>query len=145
MMTRHFNYPVKLSKQKEGGYLVEFVNIPEAITQGETVEDALKEASDCLEEAIANRMSMKLEIPKASTPKKNQYLVPLHVTIAFKTALYVAMHDKKLSNVGLAKRLRCDEKEVRRLLDPHYHSKLPRIEHALTLLGQRLNVSVAQL
>jgi len=41
--------------------------LPEAITQSETIKDALNEAMDCLEEAIANRMEMKLDIP---TPKK---------------------------------------------------------------------------
>lgn len=142
-MSRHFNYPVKLTKQKEGGYLVEFPDLPEAITQGETIADAIQEATDCLEEAIANRIIMKLNIPKASTPRKNQRLVSLHATIASKVALYITIRDKRLSNVSLAKKLKCDEKEVRRLLDPHYTSKLPRIEHALNILGKRLDVGIA--
>jgi len=141
-MSRHFTYPVKLTKQKEGGYLVEFPDLPEAITQGETVEDTLQEAVDCLEEAIANRMSLKLNIPEASKPRKNHRIVSLHATIASKVALYITMQNKKLSNVALAKKLNCDEKEVRRLLDPHYTSKLPRIEHALHVLGKRLDVGI---
>ena len=51
----NFNYPATLTEQEEGGYLVQFTDFPEAITQGETKEDALAEAIDCLEEAIANR------------------------------------------------------------------------------------------
>lgn len=58
-MSDRFNYPVKLTKQKEGGYLVQFPDLPEAITQGENVEDALNEAMDCLEEAIAHRIAKK--------------------------------------------------------------------------------------
>ena len=83
-MSRHFNYPIKLTKQEEGGYLVEFPNLPEAITQGETIDDVLQAAADCFEEAIANRIILKLNIPKASTPKKNQRFVSLHATIASK-------------------------------------------------------------
>ena len=49
-MNNQFSYPVKLTKQKEGGYLVQFPDLPEAITQGEDIEDALNEAMDCLEE-----------------------------------------------------------------------------------------------
>lgn len=141
-MSNQFNYPVTLTKQKEGGYLIEFPDFPEAITQAETMEDAFIEAADCLEEAIANRIEMKLEIPTARLLAKSRYSIPLHVTFAAKTALYLAMREKKLTNISLAKKLKCDEKEVRRLLDPHYNSKLPRIEQALSILGKRLQIEV---
>lgn len=140
-MKNNFNYPVKLIKQKEGGYLVRFPDLPEAITQGEHIEDALKEAMDCLEEAIAHRISKKLDIPSPGHRKKCKY-VALSTTFAAKTALYLAMKEKKLSNISLAKKLNCDEKEIRRLLDPHYNSKLPRIEEALHVLGKRLEVHI---
>ena len=71
-MSRHFNYPVNLIKQPEGGYVVTFPDFSEAITQGDTVDDALQEASDCLEEAVANRMAMKLDIPNPKRTKKKK-------------------------------------------------------------------------
>lgn len=141
-MNQYFNYPVKLSKAKEGGYIVKFPDLPEALTQGESIEHALQEASDCLEEAIANRMTMKLPIPAASMPKKNQHTVLLHATLATKVALYIAVQEAKLNNIKLAKKLQCDEKEVRRMLDPHHISKLTRIESALEKLGRRLSIGI---
>lgn len=141
-MTNQFNYPATLSKQNDGSYLVQFPDFPEAITQGDTIEDALLEATDCLEEAIANRIEMKLDIPSPRQFKKSQHQVTLHATFAAKTALYLAMREQKLTNTLLAKKLNCDEKEVRRLLDPHYNSKLPRIEEALFALGKRLLIEV---
>lgn len=144
-MIKHFIYPAAITKQAEGGYLVKFPDLPEAITQGETLEDALLEAADCLEEAIANRMAMKLEIPKPSRTKKNQHSISLHATIAAKAALYLSMREEKLSNTALAKKLHCDEKEIRRMLDPYYYSKLLSIEHALNALGQQLEISVSRL
>ena len=140
-MSDQFNYPVKLTKQKEGGYLAQFPDLSEAITQGENIEDVLNEAMDCLEEAIAHRMAKKLDIPLPSQRKRCKF-VALHTTFAAKTALYVAMREQKLSNTSLAKKLVCDEKEVRRLLDPHYSSKLPRIEEALYMLGKKLQIEV---
>lgn len=140
-MNNQFSYPVKLTKQKEGGYLVQFPDLPEAITQGEDIEEALIEAIDCLEEAIAHRIAKKLEIPTPSHRKKCKY-VALPTTFAAKTALYLAMREKKFSNTSLAKKLDCDEKEVRRLLDPHYNSKLPRIEQALYVLGKKLQIEM---
>ena len=141
-MSRHFNYPVNLIKQPEGGYVVTFPDFSEAITQGDTVDDALQEASDCLEEAVANRMAMKLDIPNPKRTKKKSRFVGLHATLAAKAALYITMNKNKVSKVALAKKLKCDEKEVRRLLDPHYHSKFPKIEHALHVLGLKLDIRI---
>ncbi|MFN3233838.1 MAG: type II toxin-antitoxin system HicB family antitoxin [Gammaproteobacteria bacterium] len=141
-MNRYFDYPIKLAKQKEGGYLVRFPNFPEAITQGNNKQEAIHEAQDCLEEAVANRMAMKLAIPKPSKAKKSGVLIALPATLAAKAALYITMRNKKLTNVALAKKLNCDEKEVRRLLDPDYTSKFPRIEYALNILGQKLHIGI---
>ena len=140
-MNNQFSYPVKLTKQKEGGYLVQFLDLPEAITQGDDREDALNQASDCLEEAIAYRIISKLEIPVPSQKKKSKY-ISLPTTFAAKLALYLTMKKSKVTNISLAEKMDCDEKEIRRLLDPHYPSKLPRIEQALNQLGKRLQVAV---
>ncbi|HHQ41620.1 MAG TPA: type II toxin-antitoxin system HicB family antitoxin, partial [Chromatiales bacterium] len=49
-----FAYPARLTPDKQdGGYVVTFRDVPEAITQGDDLEGALREAADCLEEAIA--------------------------------------------------------------------------------------------
>jgi len=144
-MMHQFTFSVKLTKQKEGGFLVRFADFPEAITQGESVTDSLEAAADCLEETIANRMIMKLAIPVPKKIKTKHYSVSLLATLAAKTALYVIMREKQLSNVALAKKLSCDEKEIRRLLDPYHQSKIPRIEDVLHQLGQRLEVNVVHL
>lgn len=141
-MNRYFDYPIHLTKADEGGYVVTFPDLPEAITQGDTFEEAVSEATDCLEEAIANRIMMKLDIPKPGSIRKNQHVVSLHIELAAKAALYISMREAKLSNVAFAKKLDCDEKEIRRLIDPHYSSKLPRIEGALEKLGLRLAIGV---
>ena len=96
---------------------------------------------DCLEEAIAYRIAKKLEIPAPTQRKRCKY-VALSATFSAKAALYLAMRESKLTNTRLARKLDCDEKEIRRLLDPHYASKLPRIEQALGMLGKRLQIEM---
>lgn len=54
----------------------------------------------------------------------------------------MAMKEADVTNVQLAKQLGVDEKEVRRMLDPHYGSKLPRIGQAIKLLGKRLVIGL---
>ena len=83
-----FVYPVKLTADKEdGGFVVTFRDLPEAISQGENIKDALSEAVDCLEEAIANRIVMDLSIPIPSNCKKGEYLIFLPVQENFKNRL----------------------------------------------------------
>ena len=141
-MQRFIYSAILTPDEEEKGFVVRFVDLPEAITQGNDVEDALGEASDCLEEAIANRIVMGLPIPKPPRIKKGQYAVPLPAQTAAKAALYVALQSAKISKMELARRLHCDEKEVRRLLDPRHPSKLARIESALAAVGQKLVVSL---
>jgi antitoxin HicB len=45
------SYPADFEPAEEGGFVVTFPDIPEAITQGEDVEEALIHAADELESA----------------------------------------------------------------------------------------------
>jgi antitoxin HicB len=138
---KNFIYPVKLEADvDDGGFVVSFRDLPEAITQGDSIEEALNEAADCLEEAIAGRMVMGLEIPAASTVRQSEYPIILPAQMAAKAALYLAMREEGMTKTELAKRMGCDEKEIRRLLDPRHASKVPRIETALLCTGKRLVV-----
>lgn len=135
----NFIYPAKITPDKrDGGFVVTFPDLPEAITQGEELRDAIVEAADCLEEAIANRIAMELTIPHPSPIRKSHHAISISTQIAAKAALYMAIGEEKITKVELAKRLHCDEKEVRRLLNPRHPSKLPRIESALAVLGRKL-------
>jgi antitoxin HicB len=137
-----FQYAVLLSPADEGGYVVTCRDLPELITQGESVEDAMEQASDAMDEVFATYLTEGLDFPEPSKPRRRERMVaPPPETVA-KAALYVAMRRAGISKVQLAKRLGVDEKEVRRLLDPHYGSKLPRIAKAISVLGQRLVIGV---
>jgi len=138
----NFAYPVTLTPDEEdGGFVVTFKDFPEAVTQGEDIADALEQAADCLEEVIAGRMWHNEIIPEPSLCGKNNYLVYLSAQTAAKALLYNAMRASDISKVDFAKVLNCDEKEVRRLLNPRHSSRLPRIESALRALGYKLLIS----
>ena len=48
------------------------------------------------------------------------------------------LDEQGITQSELSARLGCDEKEVRRLLDPRHSSKLARIQAALAALGKRI-------
>src|SRR5881392_934657 len=135
-------YAVRLEPAKEGGYIVTCRDLPEVITQGDDLEDALAQASDAMDEAFAARIDDGEDFPNASVLRKGEYIVPPSADLSAKVALYLAMNEAAISKVELARRLQVDEKEVRRLLDPHHSSKLPRMEEALHILGKRLVLSL---
>ena len=139
----HFVYPATLIPDtQDGGFVVTFVDIPEAITQGDDIPEALQQAVDCLDEAIVGRIRRRADLPEASPVEAGQYPVTLPAHTAAKAALYLALRQTQLTLVELAVRLHCDEKEVRRILDPRHASKLSRMEAALAVLGQQLVVGV---
>ena len=142
MMHEQFTYPARLQKDKAGFFLVTFPDFPEAATDGEDLEESLHNAADALEEAIAGRINRGEPIPRPGPVKTRQQRIPVPAQIAVKAALYMAVKDAGIKNTELAKRLGADEKEVRRLLDPHHRSKLPRLEAALEALGRKLVISI---
>jgi antitoxin HicB len=137
-----FQYPVLLSAADEGGYVVTCRDLPQLVTQGESEQDALDQASDAMDEVFATYLIQGIDFPSPSKPRRHEHLISPPAETVAKAALHVAMRQAGISKIQLAKRLGVDEKEVRRLLDPHYGSKLPRIAKAISLLGQRLVIGV---
>ncbi len=137
-----FQYPVMLTASDEGGYVVTCRDLPQLITQGEDKQDALDQASDAMDEVFATYMIEGIDFHAPSKAKRREHLVAPPAETMAKAALFVAMREAGISKMQLAKQLGVDEKEVRRLLDPHYQSKLPRIAQAISLLGQRLVIGL---
>jgi len=102
--------------------------------------EARLQGADCLEEAIAGRIKLEEPIPEPSKVRKGELPISVPALMAAKAAICLAMKEAGISKIELAKRLKCDEKEIRRLLDPRHKSKIDRIEAALEALGKHLVV-----
>lgn len=140
---QRFAYPVTLTADEDaGGYVVTCRDLPEAISQGDALEEALDAAEGALEAAIEMRIQDGLEIPLPSQTRKGEHLAALPVGSAMKAAIYLAMKEQGLSKTDLARRLALDEKEARRILDPRHPTKMPTLERALHALGKRVEVVV---
>ena len=136
------SYPVNLDTQEDGGILVSFPDIPEALTEGATVEEAVAEAEDCLIAALGGYVESQRAIPRPS-PARGRTVISLPALAAAKIALYRAMREQGVGNAALARRMETVEGTVRRLLDLDHRSHIGQVEAALRALGQRL-VVVAQ-
>jgi antitoxin HicB len=81
---------------------VTFRDIPEAITQGNNVEQALSEAEGALQAAIEARIEDALDIPAPSRAKSGERMVSSPVATALKAAVYLAMREQGVSKSELA-------------------------------------------
>lgn len=118
--------------------VVTFRDLPEAITEGEGREDALRQAVDCLDVALLFRLKEDAAIPAASPPQQGDELVTPTPSVAAKAAFVRAFRESGLSRVALAQRMGVVETEIRRMLDPDHHTKLDRMDEGLRQLGRRL-------
>ena len=142
IIMKRFSFAAIFTPDDDGGFVVTFRDLPEAITQGDTEAKALIEAADCLEEAIAARIDDKLDIPEPSEAHNHEHIVILPIQTALKAALYLAMKEDAITKVQLARLLEVDEKEVRRILDPRHRTKLLTIERTLAVLGKRIELQL---
>jgi hypothetical protein len=91
---------------------------------------------------LASRLVDGEPIPEPSPVRRGQYLIAPEETLSLKIALNQAIAERKMSAADLARRLGCDHKEARRLLDPHEPTKAPRLVEALAGVGYGVRMTV---
>lgn len=138
-----FDYPVTLEAQPEGGFVVSFPDIPEAITQGEDKEEALLYAVDALETALSFYVDSRQALPTASKPKRGQATVRPSALECAKLGVYQAMTEQGIRKSELARRLGWHMPQIDRLFDLNHASRLDQIEAAAHALGRQVDVRVA--
>jgi antitoxin HicB len=137
-----FEYPVRFREDGRGTFLISCRDLPEVVSESGKGEDRLEIAEGAVQAAIEYRILKDLEIPIPSGLKRGEHCVALPPETAAKAALYLVMRERGFSKVDLAKHLRVNEKEVRRMLDPGHSTKIPRIAHALKALGKTLRLEL---
>lgn len=136
-----FSYPVNLEPAEEGGFVVTFPDVPEAITEGDDEAEALMRAADALETALDFYIEDKRPLPAPSPAKRRPTVSPDALSCA-KLAVYQAMVEQQVGKAELARRLAWHLPQVDRILDLHHASRLDQVETALAALGRRLVVEV---
>ncbi|MFN7536935.1 MAG: type II toxin-antitoxin system HicB family antitoxin [Burkholderiales bacterium] len=137
-------FPVILTlDETDGGFVVTFPDIPEAITQGETVEDALAMAKEALETAMEFYFEDKRAVPAPSKPKRGQHVVELPASLSAKVLLLNEMVTQNIRPAELARRLKTSPQEVNRLTDLRHTTRIDGIAAALRAMGRHLEISIA--
>ena len=137
----HFAYPVHLEEHADT-VVATFPDVPEALTEGATKDEALAEARDCLVAALGGYVQDERAIPTPS-PGVGTAEIQLPDLAAAKLALYEAARTRQLDTSSLALRLGCSLRTVQRLLDVDARSRLHVVEWALRSLGEPTPLAVS--
>jgi antitoxin HicB len=134
-------YPAHFEPDHEaGGFVVSFRDIPEAITQGDSEEEALEMAADALLTSMDFYFEDSRPVPAPSKPKKGERLIALPLSVAAKVMLLNEMLAQQVRPIDLAARLETTKQEVNRLMDLHHTTRIDRIEEALGALGKHVEL-----
>ncbi|ELY4440261.1 type II toxin-antitoxin system HicB family antitoxin [Cronobacter dublinensis] len=133
-------YPVTFDCD-ETGCAVFFPDIPEAMTGGDTREEALAMAQDALVTAFDFYFEDRREIPAPSGD--GEAFVEVPASVAAKVLLLNAVVQSGVSNAELARMIDTRPQEITRILDLHHSTKIDTIQKALAALGKSLELHAA--
>lgn len=137
-MTDTVHYPALLAPQPEGGFTVTFPDLPEAITEGDDLEQALFNAAEALTLALEVRLKDGDPIP-AATPFDGARWVEPSASVQAAILLSRARGDRPLSE--LARAMGTSWPAAQRLTRPG-NPTLRQLERAAAALGKRLVLSL---
>jgi antitoxin HicB len=135
-------YRATLTPDPDGGIIATFADVPEANTFGEDRAEALESAREALSLALRSIAAAGRDLPEPIAQDGIPVAVPAE--IATKLAVITAFRRAGITKSELGRRLGRAETEARRILDPHYATKLGLLTEALRALGQEIVISVRQ-
>lgn len=136
-------YPARFAPADEGGFVVTFRDIPEAITQGDDEAEALAMAKDVLLTAMEFYFEDKRPVPLPSGIEHGERAVQLSPSVASKVLLLNEMVRQHVTASELARRMGTIPQEINRLIDLQHATKIDRVAQALQALGKKLELAVS--
>jgi antitoxin HicB len=136
-------YPVRFEADPDGGFVVSFRDIPEALTQGDTLEEARDMALDALVTSLEFYFEDQRSVPLPSQPEPGEDVVTLPASVWAKVLLLNLMVQKRVKKADLARMIDTKPQEITRLVDLHHATKIDQLQRAIAALGGQLHIAIA--
>lgn len=136
-------FPALFALAPEGGYTVTFRDVPEAITEGDTLQEAQAMALDALVTAMAFYVDGGRPVPAPSKAKAGERLVALPASVAAKVHLLNARLASKMKTVDVARAMGIKPQELARVYDLKHATKIDTVAAALQAMGYELELGVS--
>lgn len=137
-----FAYPAKIVKRRSGHYEVQFIDLDEAFTYGDSLEQALDHACEVLSGIILTRLDFGEDVPTPSKGVKGRnvyYVLPDGKT---QSALLIREAFAGRNVAQIARSMETSWPAVNRLKNPSHWPTLKQLERALRAAGKQLVIGM---
>jgi antitoxin HicB len=136
------SYECIAEKQEDNKFFVTFPDFEEAITEGESLEEALFNAEEVLTLTLEGRIEESKDIPLPNSEKSNTGTAyKIYPSPRVQSALLVRFIRSQKSLSELARSLDTSWPSASRLEDPHHWSSLRQLNRVAEIFGNRLVIS----
>jgi len=129
-------YPAIFEPQEPSGFVVQFVDIPGAITEGETIDECMFNAAEALTGVIECLIEDDQDIPRPSENVIGAHYIAPDARIQSALLIRWARGDRSLAEIARA--LETSWPSAQRLEDPHHYPTLKQLQKAATAMGKKL-------
>lgn len=131
-------YPAKFDLNPDTGcYVVSFRDLPEALTQGYSLDEARTQAKDALIDALDFYFEDERPVPPPSELQEGEELVEIPLSVWSKVLLLNTMLEQRVSQAELGKMLNKPRQEINRMTNLSHATKIDSIVEALKALGKQ--------
>lgn len=132
----NISYPAQITPQEGGGFLVQFVDLPDTFTEGQSLEEALFNAAEALSAMLAWHLDEGHVVPWATVGVVGAHYVAPDAKTQAVLLLREARGTRTLAD--LARALETSWPQAKRLENPHHWPSLKTLDRAARVLGKRL-------
>ena len=129
-------YPATVVVQQDGSFFVQFLDLTDTFTEGQTKEEALFNAAEVLSAMLAWRLDESKDVPPPSQKVKGAHYIAPDAKTQAAMLLRLARGERSLSD--LARALETSWPAAKRLEDPTHWPSLKTLDRAAAALGKRL-------
>ena len=137
----NIKYPFKLTPAEEGGFLIQFIDLPEAYSEADTEDEAFYMATDVLNLSLECRLENNEPIPEASDIDTKYKVIP-SANIQSALSIRNAKDATRMSTADLARAMGVTWPVADKLTNPKHYPSLRQLEKAANALGRRLVISL---
>lgn len=137
-----FSYPAKIVKRRTGVYEVQFIDLDDAFTYGDTLEEALDYAGEVLSGVILTRLDLEVGVPKPSKSVKGTNIYYVLPDAATQSALLIREAFAGQNVAKIARSMDTSWPAVNRLKNPSHWPTLKQLERALRAAGKQLVIGM---
>jgi len=125
-------------------FLVTVPAFPEITTDGDRSQDAIMNACNAIEEAIAARISHGEDIPvPVLEARKGRFYAEVSLLVLLKCSLYIICRKRNITRAELSRRLGWHREQVDRLFRLDHNSRIDQLDAAFKAAGSPLMMNMS--